>query len=343
MRNRFSLLGFAFVVVAGGAGCKEQQAAPPTPALPEAAPSEAAPSAASAAPTASAAPAAGASKLASDGKLLHCPTAVAGTNTTIKDAPGGVELTITARDEKDDATASEIRARAAFLASASAAKGTDAGAHNGSGDVGGLFGRCPVVMRNTNLVVAAAPGGAKVTVTSRDPKEQEWLRQESRSRVDELAAPAAGENAHLKEVHCPTTVSGASVTVTDTPDGVSVKITAKDAAAAKEIRDRAHALAAAVQLGTLGRAAAGGGHHDGGGGGDGTGSGSGRGDGTGTGGGTHDSHGAGGGFGHCAVVVKDTALDAKDAPDGVTITLHAKGTDAVTAVRKQVHDRAAAP
>jgi hypothetical protein len=343
VKTRTLVTSLSFVLATSSlAACEKKEA--PTTASPSASASAAV--AAAVAPSASAAP----SPSPTDGKMLHCPSAVEGSNTAIKDVPGGVEVTVTARDASDDATVKEIRARSAFLASA--AKSTPAAEHNGSGDVGGKFGRCAVVMRDTDVVAKDVPGGSAMTVTSHDAKEQDWLRRESRSRVDELSAPALDEAMHVKEVHCPSAVTGSTTTVTDAPDGVTVAISAKDPAAAKEVRDRMHALLAAVQLGQPGRAGGGGanGTHKGGGGGNGNGNGDGKGggngDGTGGGGGGgghHNGSGAGGGFGTCPLVAHDATIDSSDTDSGVTANLHAKDASQVASLRARVRSRMSAP
>ena len=236
MHTRFGSLAVSLLLTF--AGCKPHDAAP-------------VPDASQVAPHAPRPPSGG------DPKLAHCPSAVSGTNTSIKDAAGGIDLTVTARDDTDTAAVQEIRTRAAFYVAA--AKSLADAVHNGTGDVGGMFGRCPIVMRDTAIASTDVPSGSTITVTARDPKETDWLRREARSRVDELAAPAADTNAHVKETHCPTTVAGAKLAVSDVPGAVASAIPATDSAAAKEIRDRAHALVAASKLGPTGRGGGGGG------------------------------------------------------------------------------------
>ncbi len=314
----FAVLGV--LVVAVVAGCKPQGAAPTPDASTVSAPPPLPPT-------------------AGDPKLAHCPSAVAGTNTSIKDADGGIQLTVTARDDTDTAAINEIRTRAAFYVDA-AKKVADA-VHNGSGDVGGMFGRCPIVMRDTALTSTDVPAGSSVTIVARDPKETDWLRRESRSRVDELAAPATDPSAHAKETHCPTTVAGAKLAVNDVPGSVAVTITAADAAAAKEIRDRSHALVAASKLGPSARGGGGGG---GGGGAGGGGGGHGHGDGTGPGPGDGTGMGVAsdaGALAKCPLLMRGTTIDAKDQADGIVFTITPSSLEALPQVRKEIRDRIA--
>jgi hypothetical protein len=113
-------------------------------------------------------------------KLAHCPSAVDGTTTTIVDVPGGVELTVTGTS---DDTAKDVRSRAHALVDA--VKNEPATIkHNGKGEGGGTYGRCPVVMRDTTVDVADVDKGVKLTVVAKDAAQLDWLRRESRERYD---------------------------------------------------------------------------------------------------------------------------------------------------------------
>jgi hypothetical protein len=244
---------------------------------------------------------------AASGNMAHCPSTVAGSSTVVDDAPTGVALTVTA---KDPAAVQEIRSRAVFLVSAS--KNTTAPiTHNGTGEGGGVFGRCPVVMRNTKLEASTVEGGAKLIVTPSDAREQDWLRRESRSRLAELSAPGAAGSGMGKMAHCPNAVKGAATTIADGSDAVAITVTAKSDDAVKEIRDRARLIvaAAAKSDGTPIK-------HDG----------------------TGDGHG---GYGRCPIVLKDTAVAEKDAPGGAIITVKPKDAKNLPALEQQVRDRTA--
>ena len=122
------------------------------------------------------------------GKMVRCPSAIAGAVTEIADVEGGVALTVTS---KDDATAKEIRERATFLAGASV--NDDAtGPYNAGG---GAFGRCPVVHRGTIVEAVDVAGGSKITVKPKEPSDLDWIRRESRERLKEISEPGAREGA----------------------------------------------------------------------------------------------------------------------------------------------------
>src|SRR5206468_6641439 len=159
-------LGLLFVACKDN---KQEPAATPTPAATT--PSTPPPAASTAAaPSAIVAP---------SGKMAHCPSTVTGAKTDVKDAANGVEITVTSKDET---ATKEIRARSAFLATSSKNDAQSVG-HNGSGEGGGVFGRCPVVMRNTTVAATDVEGGSKLVVVPRDTKEQDWLRREARTRA----------------------------------------------------------------------------------------------------------------------------------------------------------------
>ena len=178
MRRISALVALVAAGLSLSLGCKETPAPTPAPA-PEAA--------ANASPTASVAsppPPAGA---ASTGKMTNCPNLVEGSATAIKDVEGGVELTVTAKDE---AATKDIRARARHLADVSKQE-APATRHNGSGHGGGKSGRCPVVARNTVVTADDVEGGAKLTVKPKDPAELDWLRREARERQGGLGKDGA--------------------------------------------------------------------------------------------------------------------------------------------------------
>jgi TusA-related sulfurtransferase len=237
--------------------------------------------------------------------MAHCPTAVEGADTTITDVEGGVQLLVVSKDEK--ATA-DIRARSKALLEA--AKTQDpAKQHTGSGGGKGLFGHCTIIMHGTTLDVAEAPGGNKITVKAKDPKEVDWLRRETRERqATSHAEGSKGMGAH-RMAHCPSAVTGATTKVTDTKDGVMVTVTGKGDDVVKDIRERAKKLVEASKYD------AGKPEH------------------------TGEGHG-GGGLGRCPVVLLDTTVEAKDVEGGSQLTVKADKKDGVAALQKESHDRA---
>jgi hypothetical protein len=286
----------ALFVCAAFVGCNKPQSEAPAPPPAPVAP----------APVASAAPAPSAA-IAASGKMGHCPSSVVGASSVVDDAPTGVLVTVTSTDP---AATAEIRARAAFLASSSTNDTTPI-THNGTGEGGGVFGRCPIVMRDTKIQVADTEGGSKLTVTPRDWREKDWLRRESRGRLAELGAPGGAGAGAGKMAHCPNAVKGASTSISDKTDAVSITVTAKSDDAVKQIRDRAKEIVAAAAKVDGAKVS-----HDG------TGSG-------------------GGGFGRCPIVLKDTAVDEKDTAGGATFTVKPKDAKDLPALKQQVRDRSA--
>ena len=264
------------------------------------------PAASTTASTTSAAPTSGTSATPSAtagarNNMDNCPSVVDGAAVAAKDIPGGVELTITGAG---DAVA-QIRTRAKALVDAS--KSTAGGTrHDRKGDGGGRTGRCPVVMFKTAVTTADVDGGVALTVKADYPADVDWLRKETRERVEERAAAGAG---HGKMSHCPSALDGAATLVKDTADGVVVVVTGKGDVV-KAIRARtADLLAAAARPeNALGH------------------SGNGQG---------------GGGFGRCPVIVMDTSLTAKDVDGGSQITVVTKKPADLAALQKEAHDRAA--
>jgi hypothetical protein len=121
------------------------------------------------------------------GKMQHCPTAVAGATTDIKDGKDGVEITVTA---KDAAKTEEIRKRAKHLADAAKNDPTSV-VHNGEGHGGGGLGVCEVVLKDTTVTAEDVEGGSKIVVKPTKAVDLEWLKKETRAR--HAANPGAGK------------------------------------------------------------------------------------------------------------------------------------------------------
>ncbi|WP_394849276.1 hypothetical protein LZC95_17745 [Pendulispora brunnea] len=118
---------------------------------------------------------------AGQGKMAHCPSAIQGTKTTVKDTKDGVDVTVVAAKPKDADTEKEIRERAKALVEA--AKQDPATVHHtGSGTGGGGFGRCPVVLKDTTVTAKDAPGGSIFSVKASSPAGVAELRKEAKSR-----------------------------------------------------------------------------------------------------------------------------------------------------------------
>lgn len=295
--RRLALIPFVLVL----AGCPEKKnETPPAPSATNTAVSTATDAAAAAADASTAAADAG-----KDSHMAHCPTAVTGATVAIKDVEGGVELSITA---KDDAATKEIRDRMTKLAAADKNE-ADAGIkHTGTGQGRGVYGRCTIVMKNTKLETAEIPGGVKATVKAQEKSEVDWLRRETRDRDKEAKmAGSEGAGSH-KMAHCPSAVEGAKTAVKDTKEGVVVTVTGpKDKV--EEIQSRAKHTADIAKMATPPKV-------------------------------EHTSEGkGGGGLGRCPVVVEgDTTVDVKNLDNGAEITVKAKKDPA--ALQKEAKDRA---
>ena len=80
--------------------------------------------------------------------MANCPSAVEGAKTEIKDVDGGVELTITGSGD----AVKDIQGRAKAIAEAAKSEASTR-KHSGTGEGGGAFGRCPVVLRDTDATL----------------------------------------------------------------------------------------------------------------------------------------------------------------------------------------------
>jgi TusA-related sulfurtransferase len=241
--------------------------------------------------------------------MAHCPNAVPSAKTSITDVPGGVEMTVTGADAT---VVGDIHARLASLVDAQKNQGPNI-KHTGTGEGGGLLGRCPVVLKDTDLTVATLDDGSKITIKAKDPQEVDWLRRETRDRQEDLEAAGSPAGAG-KMSHCPSAVEGATTTVKNTKDGVAVVVVAVSDDATKAIRDRAKHLVEISKSPDTGAAAVA--SHTG-------------------------EGGGGGGIGRCPVVLKDTSLASKDVAGGAQIDVKAKTTAGVTKLQEESMERAA--
>lgn len=288
---------FALSALPGCDGCNKASTSPAPSAQASAAPSVSA--SAAAAPSASVGP---------SGKMAHCPNAVTGSKTDIHDIPGGVALTITSNDATGLA---DIRARTQALLDAQKNQSPNV-RHTGNGEGGGLLGRCPVVLKETLVAATDVDNGSKITVTTKDSDEVDWLRRETRDREEDLEAAGSPAGAG-KMSHCPSAVVGATTTLKNTSDGVSVVVTASDDAAVKAIRERSKHLAEVANAADASVAEP---PHTG-------------------------EGGGGGGIGRCPVVVKATTLKVKDVPGGSQVDVKAKVVGDVPKLQTEAKERAA--
>lgn len=212
MRRISALAALAALAVAGlSLGCKDKTP-PPSPAV------AASETAANAAPPANAAAPTPSGSAATPGRMANCPTLVEGGATAIKDIAGGVELTVTAKEE---AATKEIRTRARHLAELSTEEAPQ-GRHNGSGHGGGRFGRCPVITRNTVVTTEDVEGGARITVKPRDVAEIDSVRREARERQADPGQPGGKKGKQPAEAVAPAPTAPAP-TAPGQPGGTRVK------------------------------------------------------------------------------------------------------------------------
>jgi hypothetical protein len=303
--NLVPFVVFAGLTLVSVAGCEDKSKTAPTPvATATTAPSAVTASDASAAATDVAAATGDAGKV--DAHMANCPTAAPGATVALKDIEGGIEISITGKDE---AATKEIKTRMAKLVEADKHEVEAGVKHDHAGGGGGIYGRCTIVMRNTKLEVADLANGVKATVKAKDKSEVEWVRRETRDRDKEAKSPTAeGAGVH-KMAHCPSAVEGAKTAVKDSKEGVIVTVTGTGDKV-KEIRDRAKHTADVAKLTEPPKV-------------------------------EHTSEGkGGGGIGRCPVVVEgDTTVDVKDIDNGVEITVKAKKD--VPALQKEAKARAA--
>ena len=284
----------ALSVATGGCDDKKKTETPPTPLATASTVTPTAMATDAAAATAEAGTAAMATAdggAVVDGHMANCPTAAPGATVALKDVEGGIEVSITGKDE---AAGKEIKARMVKLVEADKNE-ADAGVkHDHSGSGHGTYGRCTIVMRNTKLTTGDIPNGVKATVIATNKTETDWVRRETRDRDKESKLPGSeGKGAH-KMAHCPSAVEGATTVVKDSKEGVIVTVTGKGDQV-KEIRDRAKHAAEVAKLTEPPKV-------------------------------EHNSEGkGGGGLGRCPVVVEgDTTVEVKDIDNGSEITVKAK-------------------
>jgi len=127
------------------------------------------------------------------GKMAHCPSALMGTTTTVKNTKDGVSVTVTA---KDDSMTKSIRERVAHLVEIAK---PDAGgpSHTGEGGGHGSVGRCPIVLKDTMLTAKDVPGGSQVEVKAKSAAGVKELQEEAKERAEkfQLTAPGASSSA----------------------------------------------------------------------------------------------------------------------------------------------------
>jgi hypothetical protein len=306
----FALSALALSLASAGCDDKKKTEATPTPSATTSAMvttgTDAATAMAGDAMAAADAATASADAGAVDGHMANCPSAAPGATVALKDVEGGIEVSVTGKDET---AAKEIKARMAKLVAADKNE-ADAGVkHDHSGSGHGTYGRCTIVMRNTKLTTSDIPNGVKAIVLANSKAEVDWVRRETRDRDKEAKLPGAeGKGVH-RMAHCPSAVEGAQTVVKDSKEGVVVTVTATGDKV-KEVRERAKHAAEVAKMPEPPKV-------------------------------EHTSEGkGGGGMGRCPVVVEgDTTVEVKDIDNGSEITVKAKKD--VPALQKEAKARAA--
>jgi TusA-related sulfurtransferase len=121
------------------------------------------------------------------GKMSHCPSAVLGAVTVLKNTTDGVSVTVTA--PADDGVKA-IRERSKLLAEITNDAGTNEPAHSGEGGGHGSIGRCPIVVTSTALKVKDVPGGSQVDVKAKMAADVPKLQAEAKERAAKFQLPA---------------------------------------------------------------------------------------------------------------------------------------------------------
>lgn len=117
-------------------------------------------------------------------RMAHCPSAVDGAKTAVKNTAHGVTVSVTGPADKVD----EIRTRARHTADVAKKETSNAGRHTGEGSGGGGVGRCPIVVEgDTTVTVRDVTGGVEVDVST--TKDVAALQKEAKDRAELFARP----------------------------------------------------------------------------------------------------------------------------------------------------------
>jgi len=116
-------------------------------------------------------------------RMAHCPSAVEGAKTQVKDVKEGVVVTVTGSGDK----VKEIRDRAKHAAEVSKLTDPPKVVHNSEGKGGGGLGRCPVVVEgDTTVEVKDIESGVELTVKAK--KDVPALQKEAKARAANFAS-----------------------------------------------------------------------------------------------------------------------------------------------------------
>jgi len=116
-------------------------------------------------------------------RMAHCPSAVEGAKTIVKDSKDGVIVTVTGSGDK----VQEIRDRAKHTAEVAKLSEPPKVEHNSEGKGGGGLGRCPIVVEGDTAVdVKDVEGGSEITVKAK--KDVAALQKEAKARAANFAS-----------------------------------------------------------------------------------------------------------------------------------------------------------
>ena len=114
--------------------------------------------------------------------MAHCPSAVEGAKTAVKDSKEGVIVTVTGSGDG----VKEIRERAKHTADVAKMADPPKPEHNTEGKGGGGLGRCPVVVEgDTTVEVKDIENGSEITVKAK--KDVPALQKEAKARAAHFA------------------------------------------------------------------------------------------------------------------------------------------------------------
>ena len=130
--------------------------------------------------------------------MAHCPSAVLGAVTKLKNTADGVSVTVTATS--DDVTKS-IRERTQHLLEIAGDAGATEPPHTGEGGGHGSIGRCPIVITGTTLKAKDVPGGSQVDVKSKVAADVAKLQAEAKERAAKFQLPNAAPSSSAAPVH----------------------------------------------------------------------------------------------------------------------------------------------
>lgn len=116
-----------------------------------------------------------------DRKMSNCPSAVAGSTTTVKDTADAIVVTVVAKDPKDEPSVKDIRERAKKLAESKHEK--PAKDHHAGDGEGAGSGRCPAVLEGTTATVKDVDGGTEISLKPKSAGDVKKLAQEAQDRA----------------------------------------------------------------------------------------------------------------------------------------------------------------